>query len=671
MSEVQIDSQILKILNPPHANDQWRQDIDRLLNGELTLQRGSTGENAIKAFQRLMIFLGYSTTANGSFIIDGDFGRGTNRGLAQFLFEHNLSKGKINHSDLAYTCNHKNSHILIKSIPNVTATPSIFQTMLGVAKDAIDSNEVNCGSFEEAINQLNALHDNNYLSSKEINTKYGGLILETVNNIKHEKGITIQPEWILAIIKQETSGVVRPKFEQHKYSGYAEKDPQLAPNEMRFKSMSYGLGQIMGFNFEKAEAKSAYSLYTLPLNKQIQSIGNFLSSESKTHSILKKNQPTKENFKTISACYNGSNFSSNHYNEGLSRWFQEFRKLRNDAPIVSTDHKNELADFSNFITKYQNILKTHNLDPGFKHQWYLFEANIIEAWSKYGFGSNDITIAIIELQFDIKHPDFDGKIVNEKDFDFGSKFKLNDATEYTEVTENFQITSDSSHGTSVASLAIANKNGAGIIGVAPNVKFMPIRIGYHDDDLWIKAFEHAVENGANIISCSLGYGSPADQVPLSRKIKDKLKELSKKAVFCFAAGNSGIKSIGFSSHPDVIGVGACTIHNTLTTYSNTNSNTILTTPSDGDGLRVIASDITGIAGGADGDLDFNFGGTSASCPIMAGIISLMLSQNRNLGGQEIKEILFSTGTPLKNDNHHVKVNALKAIDEVISRIGQA
>jgi len=49
------------------------------------------GESAIKAVQRLLVFLGYSTASSGAFLIDGDFGHGTNRGVAQVQFEKALT----------------------------------------------------------------------------------------------------------------------------------------------------------------------------------------------------------------------------------------------------------------------------------------------------------------------------------------------------------------------------------------------------------------------------------------------------------------------------------------------------------------------------------------------------------------------------------------------------
>ena len=70
------DAQIQKILNPPNTTPQWERDLQRLEDNDMTLDRRSAGENTISAFQRLLIFLGYSTSSSGAFAIDGDFGRG-------------------------------------------------------------------------------------------------------------------------------------------------------------------------------------------------------------------------------------------------------------------------------------------------------------------------------------------------------------------------------------------------------------------------------------------------------------------------------------------------------------------------------------------------------------------------------------------------------------------
>lgn len=329
-----------------------------------------------------------------------------------------------------------------------------------------------------------------------------------------------------------------------------------------------------------------------------------------------------------------------------------------------------MPDVKDFFIKYYELFKNSSLDPGFIHQWYLFEANVIQAWNNFGFGSEEVVIAVIDLDFDIEHPDFKDKLHKPFDSLYGQPASIIN-NQPVIIDKPFKNVLNSAHGTACASLALAAQDGKGIIGVAPNVKFMPIRIMGASDDTWESAFRYAVANGAHIISCSLGYdGSGLDDKPLSSTISTLIQTLSKDVIFCFASGNASKQSVGFSSHPDVIGVGACTVFNKLAAYSNTNSNTIITAPSSDDeiNLKITVSDILGDSGDTQGDLQYSFGGTSAACPLVAGVIGLMVSQNRKLKVAEVKNILIQTGSKLE-DGHHVKINGYEAVKEVRKRLG--
>lgn len=329
-----------------------------------------------------------------------------------------------------------------------------------------------------------------------------------------------------------------------------------------------------------------------------------------------------------------------------------------------------MPDIKDFFVKYYELFKNNSIDPGFIHQWYLFEANVIQSWNNFGFGSEEVVIAIIDLDFDIEHPDFKNKLHKPLDTVYGQDLHFSNKPSVT-IDKPFKNALGRSHGTACASLALAAQDGEGIIGVAPNIKFMPIRIIGASDENWETAFRYAVDNGAHIISCSLGYdASGDDNLPLSSQISSVIKILSNDVIFCFASGNAAKQAVGFSSHPDVIGVGASTVFNKLASYSNTNNNTVITAPSSDDdiNLKITASDILGEAGETDGDLQYSFGGTSAACPLVAGVIGLMISQNRKLKVTEVKEILMQTGVKL-DDGYHVKVDAYKAVKEVRKRIG--
>lgn len=124
------DSRINRIINHPDDDaTQWRADLNRLLQGDENLTRASAGEGGIKAVQRLLIFLGYSTSSGGSFTIDGDFGRGTNRGVAQFQFEHDLNP-QLNRKILCYDCQWNTARSLITVIPDAKLTLATLEKML-------------------------------------------------------------------------------------------------------------------------------------------------------------------------------------------------------------------------------------------------------------------------------------------------------------------------------------------------------------------------------------------------------------------------------------------------------------------------------------------------------------------------------------------------------------
>lgn len=323
------DSQIQKILNPPNATSLWKDDLKRLESGDMTLNRKSAGENSIRAFQRLMIFLGYSTSSSGAFSIDGDFGRGTNRALAQFEFEHGLAKPNLTRRSLAYDCNWRSARKLITTIPDTLLNIKTLEKMLQVAKENIKTGTLNCGDFDEAIFQLNALDKHDLMDCRKINNKYGKLTEKASEVLRNIRDITIHPEWILAIIRQETAGVVRPRFEQHWLSKLVKKNPQTDISELRYQSMSFGLGQILGVNYNRVGASSAKELYTFPLEQQIISIARFLTLSSKVRPVVRKLNPNENDFKIVARYYNGSGYATHHYDESLARWFREFSLIRN------------------------------------------------------------------------------------------------------------------------------------------------------------------------------------------------------------------------------------------------------------------------------------------------------------------------------------------------------
>ena len=188
------------------------------------------------------------------------------------------------------------------------------------------------------------------------------------------------------------------------------------------------------------------------------------------------------------------------------------------------------------------------IDHLFSHEWHLknngliadagyrikkgADAKVLQAWELLGnAGSSNITIAIVDNGFDTRHPDLRNKIVKPYDFWMSSSKLLQGDPSFT-------------HGTPCASVALASVNGRGIVGVAPNSKFMPLSGTSYSDRGTEAIFDYAIKHGADIVSCSWGT-TESHLKPGTRKIEAIAKAArkgrnGKGCVVLFAVGNEGL-----------------------------------------------------------------------------------------------------------------------------------
>lgn len=316
------------------------------------------------------------------------------------------------------------------------------------------------------------------------------------------------------------------------------------------------------------------------------------------------------------------------------------------------------------------------------------DAKVVDAWLRLSsLGAPGMVIAVIDNGLDVSHPDLKDKVYRPFDL-WTQSDRLSDGD------PNF------THGTPCASLALAASNGNGMVGVAPNAKFMPVSGTSFSVRATEQMFDYCVKNGADVISCSWGTTDPLYSL-------NSLKEQAiakaarngrngKGCVICFAAGNEGVDYVNFyAAHPDVICVAACDSKDQYASYSNQGREVSVCAPSNGDWplLAARAWWDPGTTTRGEGAWRYwadgvnregpykHFGGTSGSTPIVAGICALVLSANPDLKAREVKEILQLTADKIGNPGDYInghspkygygRVNADKAVAEALRRKDKA
>lgn len=296
------------------------------------------------------------------------------------------------------------------------------------------------------------------------------------------------------------------------------------------------------------------------------------------------------------------------------------------------------------------IIDINNAVYGTAHFKRGADAKIKQAWSLLnGLGSTGIKIAVIDTGFDTDHPILRGD---------GSKIRntFNAVNRGADVSPWFQASDGSwgvySHGTSCAAVAAGAIDFQGVLGAAPNACIIPIKLEILSDDAIVNAFNHAMLNGADIISCSLGFPKP---VPLSTYVSNTISKVARdgrngKGIPIFiAAGNANPASNNqprqvsdFAAHPDVICVTASNSLDESSSYTFYGPNAFICAPSngnDGVGITTATVRVSDDGGALVHTFTSRFGGTSSAAPLSAGACALMLSANPDLTLAQIKDIL--------------------------------
>jgi subtilisin family serine protease len=183
------------------------------------------------------------------------------------------------------------------------------------------------------------------------------------------------------------------------------------------------------------------------------------------------------------------------------------------------------------------------------------------------------------------------------------------------------------------------------------------------DSVYVELFKQAIKAGADIISCSWGTGN------ISTTLKNYIDDISvnardgKGVIVIFASGNENQDMGNDESAIDsVIGVGATDKSNLRTSYSDYGKDLDIMAPG-GYALGITTIDPLGDSGASSNEYNrydtyhngqpTAFVGTSASAPIMAGVIALALQKDTNLTRVEVQELLKQSTSTIGNNTPYL------------------
>lgn len=305
-------------------------------------------------------------------------------------------------------------------------------------------------------------------------------------------------------------------------------------------------------------------------------------------------------------------------------------------------------------------------DPLFGSQWHLKKAgganvdiNAEGAWNA-GITGTGVRLMICDDSLEHTHPDIAGNYDAANSYDYSD----NDSNPAPASTNE-------QHGTPVAGMAAARgDNGVGVTGVAYTATLSAIRLDANFPDAAVaSALSHA-QSSIDVYSNSWGPPGWSDLGTLTRQALEQgiaNGRGGKGCIYVWASGNGrywddNANNDPFQTLPGTISVASIARDGAVADHSEKGACILVAAPAgvssggmSGAGGNIVTTDRTGSAGYnglTDPDYTNAFGGTSASCPTVAGVCALILQANPNLTWRDVQHILVRSANSTNGVNNN-------------------
>ncbi|WP_198042293.1 S8 family serine peptidase [Kitasatospora azatica] len=238
-----------------------------------------------------------------------------------------------------------------------------------------------------------------------------------------------------------------------------------------------------------------------------------------------------------------------------------------------------------------------------------------------------VTVAVMDTGVLADHQDLSGQVLSGADF-------TGDGTNGTK--------DQLGHGTGMASLIAGHGHGdqAGVMGLAPRARILPLRVGLRDADVvaagpdlkFSEAMHYAVDHGAKVVSMSFAGALRTDRD--ARAAVDYA--VSHDVVLVAGTGNLGSVVSYPASFPGVVAVGAIDRQGNVWDKSNYGPETTLVAP----GVGIYSA-------GNKSTTDYRYAsGTSDATAYVSAIAALVRSKYPSLSaGQVIRRMITTAAAP--------------------------